>query len=508
MCGVIGCASTDMASPVLAAGLSFLQHRGQDAAGIATLSGSRLLIEKGYGVAGEVFDKAKIAALKGGSGVGHVRYATRGDARALSEMQPFYVNQPYGMALVHNGNLTNYRELCERMFLGARRHINGASDSEALLNVLAHAISERGGAGESPSPQMLFDAVADVHKTCRGAYSAVVLIAGAGLLAFRDPMGIRPLALASDERHNYLVASESAAFRPLGFRMLGDIAPGEAVFIDNRRQLHRRQCAENAARRPCVFEYIYLARPDSVLDGVPVYDARLNMGRLLAETIRREHNDLHIDCVVPVPDSGRVAAMELAHVLDKPYREALVKNRYSGRSFIAAGQASRQRKVREKLNVIEREVGGRNILLVDDSIVRGTTAKELVALAFGAGARRVYVASAAPPVRYPNVYGIDIATRRELLASGGDDKQIAARLGADRVIYQKPDNLASAVCGINPDLHSLETSCFDGDYPTGDIDDNYLRRLEAERGDDIDDYRQMDLIAGGKQAHAFEPAPE
>ena len=495
MCGVIGCASAELAAPVLAAGLSFLQHRGQDAAGIATMSGSRLFIEKGYGVAGDVFGKSKLAALGGGSGVGHVRYATRGDARALSEMQPFYVNQPYGMALVHNGNLTNYRDLCDKMFLGARRHINGASDSEALLNVLAHAISERGNAGESPSPTMLFEAVADVHKNCRGAYSAIVLIAGVGMLAFRDPFGIRPLSLATDERHNFLVASESAAFRPLGFNMLGDIAPGEAVFIDNRRQLHRRQCALSPKRRPCAFEYIYLARPDSVLDGVSVYDARLNMGRLLAATIRRQHPNLPIDCVVPVPDSGRVAAMELAQVLGKPYREALVKNRYSGRSFIAAGQAQRQRKVREKLNVIEREVGGRNILLVDDSIVRGTTARELIRLAFGAGARRVYFASAAAPVRFPNVYGIDIATRRELLASGGDDKQIAARLGADCVIYQTPEDMARAVCGINADLHSLETSCFDGDYPTGDIDDSYLRALEAERGDEENDYRQMDLVS-------------
>ena len=498
MCGVIGCAGADLAAPVLTAGLSFLQHRGQDAAGLATMSGARLFIEKGYGVAGEVFDREKIKALGGGAGIGHVRYATRGDARALSEMQPFYVNQPYGMALVHNGNLTNYRELREEMFVGARRHINGASDSETLLNALAHAISERGGAGESPSPEMLFDAVADVHKQCRGAYSAVALIAGGGLLAFRDPLGIRPLALACDDKQNWLVASESAAFRPLGFRMHGDIAPGEAVFIDSRRQMRRKQCAKNPKRTPCVFEYIYLARPDSVLEGVPVYDARLNMGKRLAQTIRDKHSDLHIDCVVPVPDSGRVAAMELAHALGIPYREALVKNRYSGRSFIAPGQKRRQRKVREKLNVIEREVGGKNILLVDDSIVRGTTGKELVNLAFGAGAKRVYMASAAPPVRFPNVYGIDIATKRELLASSGDEKQIAARLGADRVIYQTMEDLSGAIRDINPELKNFETSCFDGGYPTGDIDESYLRELENERGGG-EDLRQMDLIASRKQ---------
>ncbi len=503
MCGVIGCAGGGLAAPALSAGLSFLQHRGQDAAGIATMAGSRLFIEKGSGVAGDAFGGEKLAALSGSAGIGHVRYATRGDARALSEMQPFYVNQPYGMALVHNGNLTNYRQLRREMFYGARRHINSASDSEALLNALANAISERGGAGEAAKPEMLFEAVADVHKICRGAYSAVALIAGAGLLAFRDPMGIRPLALAEDGRRNYMVASESAAFRPLGFKLIGDIAPGEAVFIDAHRRLHRKQCARETRRIPCAFEYIYLARPDSVMEGVSVYDARLNMGRLLAQTIQSAHSDLRIDCVVPVPDSGRVAAMELAHVLRKPYREALVKNRYSGRSFIAPGQAARQRKVREKLNVIEREVGGKNVLLVDDSIVRGTTGKELVSLARGAGAKRVYMASAAPPVRFPNVYGIDICTKRELLAAAGNEKEIAARLGADRIIYQTMENLARAVCEINPGIERLETSCFDGLYPTGDIDGEYLNRLERERGGEQSeppDWRQMELLPQSARA--------
>ena len=431
MCGIIGYVGVRPAAPLLYEGLSFLQHRGQDSAGIATLSDDNdVFIEKGQGIARQVFSPAKMEALAGFAGIGHVRYSTSGSARALSEVQPFYVNQPYGITLAHNGNLTNYLELRTHLHKRARRHINSASDSEALLNTLAHFIAEGGqNGGEQVSPETMFSAVEELHRLCQGAYAVVALIAGVGLLAFRDPLGIRPLSLASRDKHEWLAVSESAAFRPLGFKDEGDLQPGEAVFITLDGKIHRKQCALKHKLRPCIFEYIYLARPDSVLDGVLVYEARLNMGRRLAEKIRRDYPELSIDCVVPVPDSGRVAAMELAHELRVPYREALVKNRYSGRSFIVAGETARRRTVREKLNVIGPEFSGKKVLLVDDSIVRGTTGQELVYLAREAGARQVYLASAAPPVRYPNVYGIDLSTRRELLAVGRDEKQIAAHLG-------------------------------------------------------------------------------
>ena len=486
MCGVIGYCGREPAAPLIHDGLSLLQHRGQDAAGIATMSGAHLFIHKGYGLARSVFGRRHMEALRGSAGAGHVRYPTAGGARAASEIQPFYVNQPYGMTLVHNGNLTNHRALRDELANNAMRHINSDSDSEALLNALAHLLSER-CAGGGFSPEAAFDAVAELHRRCGGAYSVVALIAGEGMLAFRDPLGIRPLALGERGGDEWMVASESVALRPLGFNHVGDIAPGEAVFVSAEGEMRRRQCAERPRRAPCIFEYIYFARPDAIMEGVLVYEARLNMGRRLAKSIRERHSDLEIDCVVPVPDSSRPAAMELARELKLDYREGLVKNRYTGRTFIMSGQERRRRSVREKLNAVEPEFRGKNVLLVDDSIVRGTTGRELVELARGAGARRVFFASASPPVRWPNVYGIDTPTRAELLAAGRDARQIAARLGADRVVYQTLEDLVAAVRELNPELREFETCCFSGDYPTGGVDEAYLAELESLRAADRDE---------------------
>ena len=491
MCGIVGYTGDAAAAQAVYSGLAFLQHRGHDSAGIAAMSGSKLFIEKGRGLARDVFDGAKMGALRGNAGVGHVRYSTSGAAMALSEIQPFYVNQPFGIALVHNGNLVNHEYLRRRLAEEDRRHVNGDSDSELLLNVLAQAVNRR--LRGAPAPELFLDAVGEVHQYCAGAYSAAALVAGAGLLAFRDPLGIRPLSLGAGENGEWLVASESAAFGPLNFKHMGDIAPGEAVFIDANRKLHRRQFP-GARKRPCIFEYIYFARPDSLMEGALVYNARVNMGRRLAAKIRREHAGVKFDCVVPIPDSGRVAALEVAHGLGAPYREGLVKNRHTGRTFITAGQNRRRRSVSEKLNIIAPEFSGKCVLMVDDSIVRGTTGAELVGMARAAGARRVYFASAAPPVRHPNVFGIDIATRGELIAHGREAVEIATHLGADRVIYQDMEDLIAAVRDAGGETDAFETSCFDGDYPGGMVDEEYLRALEERRGGGRDDdLSQLDL---------------
>ena len=495
MCGIVGYLGREDAAPTVYAGLSFLQHRGQDSAGIAAMEGSRLFIEKGRGLAREVFDPAKIGALRGTGGIGHVRYSTTGGAQALSEIQPFYVNQPFGIALVHNGNLVNPEELRTQLSGGDRRHVNSDSDSELILNALARAVSRR--AGGDIAPEVFLEAAEEVHRNCSGAYAVAALIAGVGLLAFRDPRGIRPLSLGRRGGDEWLVASESAAFQPLHFESMGDIAPGEAVFIDSRRRLHRRTSSD-ATRRPCIFEYIYFSRPDSCLDGALVYDARVNMGRYLADKILRDHPDMEIDCVVPIPDSGRVSALEVAHRLGAPYREGLVKNRHTGRTFIVAGQTRRRRSVEEKLNIIAPEFEGKRVLLVDDSIVRGTTSMELVAMARRAGARKVYFASAAPPVRHPNVFGIDIATREELIAHGRNNSEITTRLGADRVIYQDMHDLVAAVHDAGGEAEIFETSCFDGDYPDNIVSEEYLQKLKERRaGGDSDALSQLDLALGG-----------
>ncbi len=494
MCGIIGYMGEDAAAPTVYSGLSFLQHRGQDSAGIATLEGKHLFIEKGRGLARDVFDSSKITTLRGKAGIGHVRYSTSGSARALSEIQPFYVNQPFGITLTHNGNLVNPEALRTHLSGGDRRHVNSDSDSELLLNVLARAIDSR-VRDRDVSPELFLDAVGDVHKYCVGAYSVVALIAGIGMLAFRDPRGIRPLSLGVRGNNEWLVASESAAFPPLNFTSQGDIASGEAVFVDMQHKLHRRTY-DDVAARPCMFEYIYFARPDSWLNGALVYDARVNMGRYLAEKIRSQYANLQIDCVVPIPDSGRVAALEVAHTLNLPYREGLVKNRHTGRTFIVEGQARRRRSVAEKLNIIAPEFSGKNVLLVDDSIVRGTTGMELVGMARAAGARKVYFASAAPPVRHPNVFGIDIATRSELIAHGRSEEQITTHLGADCVIYQDMKDLVAAVRDAGGNSSVFEVSCFDGEYPDNMVDEAYLQALELRRGGGRSegDLSQLDLV--------------
>jgi amidophosphoribosyltransferase len=483
MCGVIGVVSNTPANQFLYDGLMVLQHRGQDAAGIVTAEGNRFHMHKGQGLARDVFRTRDMRNLLGDMGVAHVRYPTAGSASSSAESQPFYVNSPYGIVLGHNGNLTNTDELKESLFRADLRHVNTNSDSEVLLNVLAHELQVR-GAGQQLSLDTIFGAVAGVHARCKGAYAVVAFIAGHGLLAFRDPFGIRPLVIGINEQvtpHEYIVASESVAIDALGFRLLRDVAPGEAVFIDYQRQMHSRQCSDKPVLNPCIFEYVYLARPDSVIDGVSVYSTRLAMGVSLAKKILRDHADLKIDVVIPIPDTSRPSALQLANQLNVTYREGFIKNRYIGRTFIMPGQALRKKSVRQKLNAIGEEFKGKNVLLVDDSIVRGTTSREIVQMARDAGASKVYFASASPPVRFSNVYGIDMPTRNELIASDRSDAEIASEIGCDALIYQDLDAMVEAVRAGNPAIADFDTSCFDGRYITGDVTPEYLQSVEAIR---------------------------
>ena len=483
MCGVIGIVANTAVNQLLYDGLMVLQHRGQDAAGIVTAEGSRFHMHKGQGLARDVFRTRDMRNLLGDMGVAHVRYPTAGSASSSAESQPFYVNSPYGIVLGHNGNLTNTLELKESLFRTDLRHVNTNSDSEVLLNVLAHELQVR-ASGRQLSLDTIFGAVAGVHARCRGAYAVVAFIAGYGLLAFRDPYGIRPLVIGVNEQttpHEYMVASESVAIDALGFRLLRDVAPGEAVFIDYDRRLHSRVCSDHAVLNPCIFEYVYLARPDSVMDGVSVYSTRLAMGVSLAEKIKREFAHLDIDVVIPIPDTSRPSALQLANHLNVPYREGFIKNRYIGRTFIMPGQALRRKSVRQKLNAIAEEFKDRNVLLVDDSIVRGTTSREIVQMARDAGAAKVYFASASPPVRYSNVYGIDMPTRSELIANGRSDEEIAREIGCDALIYQDLDAMIAAVRAGNPAILDFDTSCFDGRYVTGDVTPEYLNYIEAVR---------------------------
>ena len=485
MCGIIGVMATSPVNQLLYDGLQVLQHRGQDAAGIATAEGGRFHMHKGSGLASEVFRTRNMRNLTGNWGIGHCRYPTAGSAFNTAEAQPFYVNSPFGLMLAHNGNLTNSDELKREMYLGDLRHMNTNSDSEVLLNVLAHELQVASNGCFQLDEDTIFRAVAGVHKRAKGAYAAVVMIAGYGLLAFRDPNGIRPLVLGKNETSQgteYMVASESVAVDVLGFKLLRDIAPGEAILIDTHGKLSSQQCAEPKPYAPCMFEYVYLARPDSIIDGISVYDSRVQMGVYLAEKIRREFSDLKIDVVIPIPDSSRSAAMELAARLGLPYREGFVKNRYIGRTFIMPGQAVRKKSVRQKLNAMHQEFVGKNVLLVDDSIVRGTTSREIINMAREAGATRVFLASAAPPVRFPNVYGIDMPTRAELIAGFRDIPQISAEIGADALIYQDLEDLKKAVGGLNPKVGQFECSCFDGFYVTGDVTAAYLDEVEGKRG--------------------------
>jgi len=482
MCGIVGVVSHSPVNQLLYDALLLLQHRGQDAAGIATNHSSMFSMFKANGLVRDVFRTRNMRSLQGNTGIGHCRYPTAGSS-SEEEAQPFYVNAPFGITLAHNGNLTNQAQLKDELFRNDRRHINTDSDSEVLLNVLAHEIQEAAD-GYSLDADAVFKAVAAVHRRVRGAYAVVAQIAGHGMLAFRDPFGIRPLCLGINETEQgaeYLVASESVALEGLGFRFVRDIAPGEAVFIDENNKLHERQCAENPSLNPCAFEFVYLARPDSVIDGASVYATRLRMGEYLADKVSKEIPVDEIDVVMPIPDSSRPAAIQLAMKLGVEYREGFIKNRYIGRTFIMPGQGMRKKSVRQKLNAISSEFKDKNVLLVDDSIVRGTTSREIVQMAREAGARKVFFASAAPPVLYPNVYGIDMPTRDELIAHGRTVEEVCREITADRVVYQDVDALKRAISDVNPELKNFEASCFDGVYITGDVTPEYLDRQESAR---------------------------
>jgi amidophosphoribosyltransferase len=505
MCGILGIVARSPVNQLLYDGLLLLQHRGQDAAGIVTSENKTFHMQKGTGMVRDVFRTRNMRSLPGNIGIAHCRYPTAGSATNASEAQPLYVNSPFGIVLGHNGNLTNSEKLKEEMFRQDLRHINTNSDSEVLLNVLAHEL-EKESVKLRLDPQTIFTAVATVHKRVRGAYAVIAMIAGYGVLAFRDPYGIRPAVIGYNETEQgieYMIASESVAVEALGFKVLRDVAPGEAVFIDEEGNFYSQPCAENASLNPCIFEYVYLARPDSVIDGASVYVARLQMGEKLADKIRRKHRGLQIDVVIPIPDSSRPSALQLAMSLGVPYREGFVKNRYIGRTFIMPGQAVRTRSVRQKLNVIGVEFQGKNVLLVDDSIVRGTTSREIVQMARESGARKVFFATGAPPVRFPNVYGIDMPTRAELIAAHRSEDEVAAEIGADALIYQDLDALVDAVRRVNPKLGNFEASCFDGKYVTGDVTADYLHVVETRRdarrdsGDEEGAQLDLNLVANG-----------
>ena len=480
MCGIVGVLAKTPVNQLIYDALLLLQHRGQDAAGIVTMMGTKCFMHKARGMVRDVFRTRNMRGLPGNVGLGQVRYPTAGNAYSEEEAQPFYVNAPYGIVLVHNGNLTNATALKAELFDIDRRHINTESDTEVLINVLAHELEV--AARTLPlQPEQVFAAVSAVHRRVRGSYAVVALIAGHGLLAFRDPFGIRPLCFGRGEDGDVMVASESVALEGTGHRLERDLAPGEAVFVDLEGRVHAQQCAARPSLNPCMFEYVYLARPDSVLDGISVYQARLNLGETLAQRLISTMPPSEIDVVIPIPESSRPSAMQLALRIGKPYREGFVKNRYVGRTFIMPGQAVRKRSVRQKLNAIGVEFKGRNVLLVDDSIVRGTTSKEIVQMAREAGARKVYMASAAPPVRHPNVYGIDMPTKDELIAHGRSAEEVRAFIGADALIYQDVEAMKRVVHALNPKLAGFEASCFDGHYITGDVSEADFAALEQQR---------------------------
>ena len=471
MCGILGVVSRNPVNQVLYDGLLLLQHRGQDAAGIATCTGRAFSMQKGNGLVRDVFRTRNMRALPGTSGIAHVRYPTAGSASNDEEAQPFYVNAPFGLTLAHNGNLTNSAQLKDEMFRLDRRHINTDSDSEVLLNVLANVL-QANASGISLDPATIFKAVSVLQQRVRGAYACVVEIAGYGVLGFRDPYGIRPICYGAAETEagtEYLIASESVALEGLGYRFVRDVAPGEAIFIDLEGNFHSQQCAPHSQLNPCIFEYVYFARPDSVIDGTSVYEARLKLGENLADTVKSAWRTGEIDVVMPIPDTSRPSAMQLAMRLGLDYREGFIKNRYVGRTFIMPGQAVRQKSVRQKLNAMSVEFKGKNVLLVDDSIVRGTTSREIVMMAREAGANKVFFASAAPPIRFPNVYGIDMPTRDELIAHGRNDEEIRVAIGADALIYQSIEAMKHAVASAGPRVDQFDASCFDGHSVTGDI---------------------------------------
>jgi amidophosphoribosyltransferase len=483
MCGIIGISSLSSVNTELYDGLLLLQHRGQDSAGIATCTDDgRVHSRKAPGLVRDVFFAKHFARLAGDMGIGHVRYPTAGTSSSF-EAQPFYVNSPYGISMVHNGNLTNASFLAEELFKTDFRHINTKSDSEILLNVFAHELHKQ-QSSIALQPSAIFAAVQKVYARCQGAYSVIAMVAGQGIIGFRDPLGIRPFIIGVRESvmgKEYMLASESVALSGLGYKILRDVAPGECIFIDKNKKLHSKICANETFLSPCLFEYVYFARPDSIIDDVSVYKARLRMGQYLADKIKKEYKNLQADVVIPIPDTSRTSALELANQLGVPYREGFIKNRYIGRTFIMNTQSIREKSVKQKLNPIELEFRGKKVLLVDDSIVRGTTSKQIIQMAREAGATKVYMASAAPPVRYQNVYGIDMPSVSEFIANVGDVTQICDVIGADELVYQDLDDLILSVQRGNKNIKQFECSCFNGEYITGDVDKPYLRQLEITR---------------------------
>ena len=484
MCGIVGVVGKNPVNQSIYDALTVLQHRGQDAAGIVTWGDEGLKSRKSNGLVRDVFHQRHMLNLTGNVGMGHIRYPTAGSSKS-SEAQPFYVNSPYGICLGHNGNLTNYKELADLLTHEDRRHLSTGSDSEVLLNVFAHELQKLSSG--DPTAEQIFDAIEAVHNRCSGGYAVVAMIIGHGIVAFRDPNGIRPILIGDRETSSgteYMVASESVALATLGFKNVRDLQPGEAVFITNDGVLHSRQFSGPTSHSPCIFEFVYFARPDSIIDNLSVYKARLRMGEQLAGQIVREWPDHDVDVVIPIPDTSRTAAVQVAYHLGVKYREGFIKNRYIGRTFIMPGQAERTESVRRKLNAIDLEFRGKNVLLVDDSIVRGTTSRQIIKMAREAGARRVYFASAAPPVRYPNVYGIDMPVASELIANGRTVKQIEELIGADRLIYQDLHGLIRSVRHDNSKITQFDTSCFSGEYVTDDVTPAYLQALEKARSDE------------------------
>jgi len=502
MCGIVGVISKEPVNQLIYDALLLLQHRGQDAAGIVTMLDTKCFMHKARGMVRDVFRTRNMRALPGSVGLGQVRYPTAGNAYSEEEAQPFYVNAPFGIVLVHNGNLTNAAALRQELFAIDRRHLNTDSDTEVLINVLAHEL-ERAARDLPLTADEVFRAVAAVHRRVKGSYAVIALIAGYGLLAFRDPFGIRPLCVSegmgAHGAQEVMLASETVAIEGTGHRVARDVAPGEAIFVDLDGRVHARQCADKSQSYPCLFEFVYLARPDSVMDGISVYQARLNMGEALAQRVVSTLPPSEIDVVIPIPESSRPSAMQLARKLGKPYREGFVKNRYVGRTFIMPGQSVRKKSVRQKLNAIGVEFKGRNVLLVDDSIVRGNTSREIVQMAREAGARKVYMASAAPPVRYPNVYGIDMPTHEELVAHGRSIEEIQALIGADCLIYQDIDAMKRAVRALNPAIDGFEASCFDGHYITGDVSSADFEAMQKKRA--AQPTEDDDTVHGGLALH-------
>ena len=492
MCGIAGIVSHQNVNQELYDALTVLQHRGQDAAGIVTCENGRLHLRKDNGLTRDVFTTEQMVKLKGNMGIAHVRYPTAG-CSSSSEAQPFYVNSPFGVTLAHNGNLTNAQTLKKELFIEDQRHLNTNSDSEVLLNIFAHELQQLGKLELNKDD--IFKAVKGVHRRCKGAYAVVIMIPNIGVLGFRDPFGIRPIVFGerkSDQGSEFMIASESVALDVLGFDLIRDLEPGEAVFIEESGQLHTHQCAETFQHCPCIFEYVYFARPDSIIDNISVYKARLRMGDKLAEKILKEWPDHDIDVVIPIPDTSRTSALQMAYSLGVKFREGFMKNRYIGRTFIMPGQQMRKKSVRQKLNAIGLEFEGKNVLLVDDSIVRGTTSEQIIQMARDAGAKKVYFASAAPAVRYPNVYGIDMPAAHELVAHNRTENEICAVLGADKLIYQDLEDLIDSVRKGNSKIKQFDTSCFDHKYVTGDIDNAYLQNIEALRNDTAQADRNID----------------